>query len=45
MGLDIFKMLTPSKAPFHGIVLGNVATPLGSVVLPVTFGTKDNHRT
>jgi hypothetical protein len=42
---DISKMLTPSKAPFYGIILGNVATPLGLVVLPVTFGTKDNYRT
>jgi hypothetical protein len=38
-------MLTPSKAPFYGIVPGNAATPLRSVVLPVTFGTKDNYRT
>jgi hypothetical protein len=45
MGLDISKLLTPSKAPFYGIVLGNAATPLGLVVLPVTFGTKDNYRT
>jgi hypothetical protein len=45
MGLDISKMLTPSKAPVCGIVPGNAATPLGSVVLPVTFGTKDNYRT
>jgi hypothetical protein len=45
MGLDISKMLTPSKAPFYVIVPGNAATPLGSVVLPVTFGTKDNYRT
>jgi hypothetical protein len=45
MGLYISKMLTPSRAPFYSIVLGNVATPLGSVVLPVTSGTKDNHRT
>jgi hypothetical protein len=37
MSLDISKMLTPSKAPFYGIV--------GSVVLLVTFGTKDNYRT
>jgi hypothetical protein len=42
MGLDISMMLTPIKAPFYGIVPENVATPLGSVVLPVTFGTKDN---
>jgi hypothetical protein len=45
MGLDISKMLTPSKAPFYGIIPGNAATPLGSVVLPVTFGTNDNYRT
>jgi hypothetical protein len=45
MGLNISKMLTPSRAPLYGIILGNVATPLGSVVLLVTFGTKDNYRT
>jgi hypothetical protein len=45
MGLDISKMLTRSKAPFYGTIPGNAATPLGSVVLPVTFGTKDNYRT
>jgi hypothetical protein len=38
-------MLTPSRAPFYGIIPGNAATQLGSVVLPVTFGTKDNYRT
>jgi hypothetical protein len=32
MGLDISKMLTPSKAPFYGIVPGNAATPLVLVV-------------
>jgi hypothetical protein len=45
MGLDISKMLTPRKAPYYGIVPGNTATPLGSVVLPVTFPMKDNYRT
>jgi hypothetical protein len=45
MGQDISKMLTPSRAPFYGIVPGNAATPFESVVLPVTFGTKDNYRT
>jgi hypothetical protein len=45
MGLNISKMLTPSRAPFYGIIPGNAATPLGSVVLPVTFGMKDNYRT
>jgi hypothetical protein len=44
MGLDISKMLTPSRAPFYAIIPGNAATPLGSVVLPVTFGMKDNYR-
>jgi hypothetical protein len=37
-------MLTPSRAPFYGIIPRNTATPLGSVVLPVTFGMKDNYR-
>jgi hypothetical protein len=37
MGLDITDMLTPSKAPFYGIVLGNSATPLRMVTLPVTL--------
>jgi hypothetical protein len=45
IGLDISKMLTPSKAPLYGIIPGNMATPLGSMVLPVTFGTKNNYRT
>ncbi|RLM64919.1 uncharacterized protein C2845_PM16G03570 [Panicum miliaceum] len=45
MGLDISKMFIPSRARFYGIVPGNVATLLGSVVLPVTFGTKDNYLT
>jgi hypothetical protein len=35
-------MLTPSRAPFYGS--GNTVTPLGSVVLPVTFRMKDNYR-
>jgi hypothetical protein len=30
-------MLTKSTSPFYGIVPGNAAIPLGSVVLPVTF--------
>jgi hypothetical protein len=45
MELNITKMLTPSKAPFYDIIPGNAATPLGSVVLPVTLGMKDNYRT
>jgi hypothetical protein len=46
MKLDITHMLTKSTSPFYGIVPGNTAIPLGSVVLPVTFGeTRENYRT
>jgi hypothetical protein len=45
MGLDLIDMLVPSKSPFYGIVPGNAAHPLGTVVLPVTFGTRENYRT
>jgi hypothetical protein len=46
MELDITHMLTKSTSSFYGIVPGNAAIPLGSVVLPVTFGeTRENYRT
>jgi hypothetical protein len=46
MKLDITHMLTKSTSPFYGIVPGNAAIPLGSVVLPVIFGeTRENYRT
>jgi hypothetical protein len=46
MKLDITDMLTKIASPFYGIVPGNAAIPLGSVVLPVTFGeTRENYRT
>jgi hypothetical protein len=46
MKLDITHMLTKSTSPFYGIIPGNAAIPLGSVVLPVTFGeTSENYRT
>jgi hypothetical protein len=45
MGLDLMDMLIPSKSPFCGIVPGNTTHPLGTVVLPVTFGTRENYRT
>jgi hypothetical protein len=46
MKLDITHMLTKSTSPFYGIVPGNAAIPLGSVVLPVTFReTGENYRT
>ena len=45
MGLNYMSLLTPSKAPFYGIVPGNSSTPIGSVTLPVTFGAEQNFRT
>jgi hypothetical protein len=46
MKLDIAHMLTKSTSPFYSIVPGKAAIPLGSVVLPVTFGeTRENYRT
>jgi hypothetical protein len=46
MNLAITHMLTKSTSPFYGIVPENAAIPLGSVVLPVTFGeTRENYRT
>jgi hypothetical protein len=46
MKLNITHMLTKSASPFYGIVPGNAAIPLGSVVLPVTFGeSRDNYCT
>jgi hypothetical protein len=46
MKLDITNMLTKSAPPFYGIVPGNAAIPLGSLVLLVTFGeTRENYRT
>jgi hypothetical protein len=34
-----------STSTFYDIVPGNAAIPIGSVVLPVTFGTLENYRT
>nr|XP_034580817.1 uncharacterized protein LOC117844160 [Setaria viridis] len=45
MGLGITEMLTPTDSPFYGIVPGNIAIPLGQVVLPITFATKEHYRT
>ena len=42
MGLNYISLLTPSKAPFYGIVPGNSSTPIGSITLPVTFGIEQN---
>jgi hypothetical protein len=45
MGLDLMDMLIPSKSPFYGIVPGNAVHPLGTVVLPVIFGMRENYHT
>jgi hypothetical protein len=45
IGLDFTDMLVPSKCPFYDIVRGNAAHSLGTVVLPVTFRTRENYRT
>jgi hypothetical protein len=45
MGLDLTNMLVPIKSPFYGIVSGNATYPLGTVVLPVTFGMRENYCT
>ena len=39
------SLLTPRKAPFYGIIPENSSTPIGSVTLPVTFGTEQNFQT
>jgi hypothetical protein len=41
MGLSR-SLLCPNQAPFHGIVPGVEATPVGQIVLPVTLGTQKN---
>jgi hypothetical protein len=45
MGLDLTDILVPRKSSFYVIVPGNAAHPLGMVVLPVTFGTRENYHT
>jgi hypothetical protein len=45
MGLDLMDMLVPSKSSFYGFVPCNAVHPLGMVVLPVTFDTRENYRT
>src|SRR5438132_11832758 len=37
--------LKRSRAPFHGVIPGTSATPLGTIKLPVTFGSRENFRT
>jgi hypothetical protein len=44
MGLSR-STLHPNRSPFHGIVPGVAATPIGQITLPVTFGTRENFGT
>jgi hypothetical protein len=37
--------LRSSRAPFHGIVPGAAATPVGQITLPMMFGTRENFHT
>jgi hypothetical protein len=43
MGID-WVCIWPTRAPFHGIVLGKQAKPLGQIDLPITFGTPSNYK-
>ena len=44
MGIDRSR-IQPTRAPFHGVVPGKQAMPLGQIDLPVTFGDETNFRT
>ena len=44
MGIDRSR-IQPTGAPFHGIVPGKQAIPIGQIDLPVTFGNPSNYRT
>ena len=44
MGIDRARV-QPTRAPFHGIVPGKQAVPLGQIDLPITFGNPSNYRT
>ena len=37
--------IRPTRAPFHGIVSGKQAVPLGQIDMPVIFGDPSNYRT
>src|SRR6266542_4626455 len=37
--------LNQSSSPFHGVIPGTSAIPLGEISLPVTLGTRENFRT
>jgi len=37
--------LKRSNSPFHEVILGTSAIPLGQISLPITLGTRENFRT
>ncbi|XP_066311003.1 uncharacterized protein [Miscanthus floridulus] len=43
MGVDRAR-IRPTGAPFHGIMLGKQAMPLGQIDLPITFRGPSNYR-
>ena len=43
MGIDR-SCVRPTGAPFHGVVPGKQAIPLGQIDLPITFGDLANYR-
>ena len=43
MGIDRSR-IRPTGVPFHGIMHGKQAMPLGQIDLPVTFGNPTNYR-
>ena len=44
MGIDR-SHVRPTRVPFHIIVPGKQAVPLGQIDLPITFGNPANYRT
>ena len=43
MGIDRSR-IRPTGAPFHDIVPGTQAVPLGQIDMPITFGDPSNYR-
>ena len=44
MGIDRSRV-QPTGVPFHGIMPGKQAVPLGQIDLPITFGDLTNYKT
>jgi hypothetical protein len=43
MGLNLVD-LTPVHDTFHGVILGQLSTPIGHIDLEVSYGSRDNKR-